>query len=69
LQPAEDARDVAHLLELFAQRGDRCRVVDEVADEGLPAGVFGEIERGGGEPAFEQARTGGGDCAVDGVEQ
>jgi hypothetical protein len=60
LEAAEDARDVADLVEQFAQFGEVARLGDEFADDGLAADDLRQVEGGGGEPAFEQARAGGG---------
>jgi hypothetical protein len=68
LEAAEDARDVADLAEQFAQFGEVARLGEEFADDGLAAVDLGQVEGGGGEPAFEQAGAGGG-RAVDGAEQ
>ena len=69
LQAAEDAGDVADGREEFAQRAERRGLGEEFADEGLATVDRGEVERGGGEPAFEKTRAGGGGGAVDGAEQ
>lgn len=69
LDSAEDAGDVADLREEIAEGEEAGGLFAEFADDGLAAIEFGEIERGSGEPAFEEAGAGGGAGAIDGGEE
>jgi hypothetical protein len=69
LEPAEDAGNVTHAVEQFAQLSQVCRRGNHLAHDGLPALDLRQVEGGGGEPALEQAGAGGGRAAVDGAEQ